>query len=155
MVGVARCIGLCNEASEGIAEHHRPLNAEDFAKGADVVRPLIKRPQRWIATFAATVAAMVEIDELRDFCERSEAWLEHRMVEAGAAVQQEQRRLLPQTRSIHRQLFAIHIEEQPYPVDRDVHSYLPESAIESGPGLRQGRAISPPAVSGTPDSTAM
>ena len=55
---------------------------------------------------------MVEIDDLRDLGQRREVGFEFRMVEAGAAVQEDDGRHLAHHRAVGPQLRAFHIEEQ-------------------------------------------
>ena len=69
-------------------------------------------PFRLIAAIAAPVAAMVEIDDLRDLREPREVGLEVRMVEARPAMQQDHRRHLAHLRAVGPQLRAFDIEEQ-------------------------------------------
>ena len=46
------------------------------------------------------------------------------MVEAGAAVQQQQGRLLPHGGTVRHQLRALDVEEQPHPVDEYPHGQI-------------------------------
>src|SRR5262249_17750158 len=79
----------------------------DDVVGEGVERPLGGRP-----AIAATVAPVVVVDDLRDVGKRREPRLEARVVVAGAAVQQDQRRLLPQHRTIGDELRALPGHEQ-------------------------------------------
>ena len=98
--------------AERDAEHDRALDLQRLAKRAHIVAPLREIPFRRIAVIAAAVPAMVEIDDLRSLREPREVGLEVRMVEARAAMQQDDRRHLAHLRAVGPQLRAFHIEEQ-------------------------------------------
>ncbi len=98
--------------AERQAEHDRALDLQRLAKRAHVVAPLREIPFRRIAAIAAPVAAMVEIHDLRGLREPREVGLEVRMVEARAAVQQDNRRHLAHLRAVGPQLRAFNVEEQ-------------------------------------------
>ena len=63
--------------------------------------------------------------ELRDIGKRREGWLEHGVVEARAAMQQQHGRPLAHTVTVRRELLADHVEEQARAVDRDIHKSSP------------------------------
>ncbi len=109
---MARRVRYRNHPAEREAEHDRPLDFQRLAKRAHIVAPLREIPLRRIAVIAAAVAAMVEIHDLRSLCEPRKVGLEVRMVEAGAAVQQDYRRHLAHLRAVGPQLRAFNIEEQ-------------------------------------------
>ena len=63
-------------------------------KRAHVVGPHVEVPIRAVAPVAAAVAAMIEVHDLRDIRELPVGRLEQRVIEAGAAVQEQQGRPL-------------------------------------------------------------
>jgi len=72
---VSRRVRHRDHPAERVAEHHRLLDAERVAEGAHVVGPLCEVPLLGRAAIAATIAAVVEVDELRDIDERREGGL--------------------------------------------------------------------------------
>lgn len=75
--------------------------------GKGVQRPLVRRP-----AVAAAVAAVIHVDDLRNVGQAREQRLETRMVVAGAAVQQDQRRLLAHARPIGYEAGALDIDKE-------------------------------------------
>ena len=67
--GVTRQIALRHGAAEALAEHHRLRDAQRIAQPHHVVNPMIKRPFFAWPLVAATLTAVVDIDELRDVCQ--------------------------------------------------------------------------------------
>ncbi len=121
MLGMARGVRERDHAAERHAEHDRALDSERLAEGVYVVGPLRERPRLRRAGIAAAVAAMVEIDDLGDIGQGGVGRLVNRMVEAGAAMKQEERRLFPHRRAVGDEFRALDIEEQPHAVHRHVH----------------------------------
>ena len=121
MVGIPNGVGLSDKAAEGIAEHDGPLDPEGFTECLHIVAPLSERPQRWVAMVAATVAAVVKHDELRDLGEWRECRLEHGMIEPWSTVQQQHSWPLTHSKAIRNKLLAYDVEEQAHTVDHYVH----------------------------------
>ena len=113
-----------DHAAERVAEHDRLLDAERVAEVAHVVAPLGEVPLLGRAAIAAAVAAVVEVDELRRVGERRESGLVRRVIEAGTAVQQQQRRPLAHRGSVGDELRAVDVEEEPDVADLDVHGRI-------------------------------
>jgi hypothetical protein len=59
-------IGQRDHAAERSAEHDWIGDAQRLAEGADIVAPLRQIPALPRAVLAAAVAAMVDVDDLRD-----------------------------------------------------------------------------------------
>ena len=128
-------IGQRNHAAERGAEHDRIDDAERITERAHVVAPLRQIPALPGAILAATVAAMVEIDDLGDVGQGRVGGPVDRVVGAGSAMQHQQHRLFPHHRPVRNQLRALDIEEQPHPVHRYVHERAPSICERSaGPG---------------------
>jgi hypothetical protein len=121
VIGVARCIGHRDHAAERCPEHNGINDAQSVAEGADVVAPLRERPSLRGTVLAASVAAVIEIDDLGDVGQCGVGRTVDRMVGAGAAMKQEQCRLFLHARPVGDEFRALDIEEQPYPVHRHVH----------------------------------
>jgi hypothetical protein len=110
MIGMALDVALRHEAAERLPQHDGLDDAQRVAQAHDVVgegvqRPLLRRP-----AVAAAVAAVVVVDHLRDVGHAAEERPEGGVVEAGAAVQQEQGRLLAQHRAVGHVLRAFDVE---------------------------------------------
>jgi hypothetical protein len=67
---------------------------------------------------------MVEIDNLGDIGQGRVGRPQGRVVCAGAAMQQEQCRLLPHGWTVRHELRALDIEEQPHAVDEHMHGQI-------------------------------
>ena len=62
--------------AQGVAEHHRPVDAERIAEGSQVVGADLEAPIRGIVARRPAVVAQVDIDHLRHSDERAEVGLE-------------------------------------------------------------------------------
>src|SRR5262245_59450071 len=111
MARVLRDVGLRHHAAEGLAEHDRLLDAERRAKRAHVIAPLLQSPRRRIARHAASVAAVVDVDHLRDVGEAVEVRPETGMVEAWPAMHDDESRLLTHHRAVKSELRPDDVEE--------------------------------------------
>jgi hypothetical protein len=67
---------------------------------------------------------MIEVDDLSDVGQRRIGGLVDRVVEAGAAMQEQQGRLFPHGGTVGHQLRTFDIEEQPHPVDEYMHGQI-------------------------------
>jgi hypothetical protein len=67
---------------------------------------------------------MVQIDDLSDIRQGRVGRLVDRVVEAGAAMKQQQRRLFSHGGTVRDELGALDVEKQPYPVDEDMHGQV-------------------------------
>jgi len=114
-------VGQRNHAAERGAEHDRIDDAERITERAHVVAPLRQIPALPGAILAATVAAVVEIDDLGDVGQGRVGGPVDRVVGAGPAMQHQQDRLFPHRRAVGDEFHAFDIEEQPHPVHRYVH----------------------------------
>jgi len=88
MIRVAGGVGLRDKSPERAAVDNRPLDPEYVAKPLNVVAPLSEVPGRRVATLAAPVAAMVEIDDLDDIRQHGECRFVHRVVKTRSPVQE-------------------------------------------------------------------
>ena len=70
VIAVPGRVNLGDEAAEGGAEHDGPLNTERVAEAPHVVTRRREVPRCRIVTRAATAAAMVEVDDLREVRDR-------------------------------------------------------------------------------------
>jgi hypothetical protein len=105
-----------------VAEHDRTLDPERVAEVTNGVGAELEAPLRGIAPVRAAVSREVEVDDLRDVREPREVGLEVRVVEAaGAAVQQDDSRLLTHRRALCRELDTVDVEPEARPIDVDVH----------------------------------
>ena len=118
---MAHGIGLRDHAAEALAEHDRLFDAEAIAECLHVVAPLVQGPGCGRARLAAAIAAVIDVEHLRDVGEVIEIRPHARMVEAGAAVHDDQRRLLDQARPVDTQFFADDVEEDALAVERHEH----------------------------------
>ena len=108
---MARGIGQRDHPAERRAKHDRVDDAKCVAERAHVVAPLRQLPGLSRTVLAAAVAAVVEIDNLGDIGQGGVGRFVNRMVEAGAAMEQEEGRLFPHHRPVRNQLRALDIEE--------------------------------------------
>src|SRR5262245_6749462 len=117
-------IRLRHHAAERLPEHNWFRYAKRIAEVADVVAPLRQRPRRRLAGHAAPVAAMVDVDNLRDIRETIEVGPKTGMIESGTAMQHDQRRLLAHLRTVDRKLGSNDVEEDALPVRKlNEHPY--------------------------------
>ena len=121
MGGMARGVGQRDHAAERGAQHDRADDAEGVAESGHVVAPLRQLPAFGGAVLAAAVTPMVQIDDLGDVGQGGVSGPVDRVVGARAAMQHQQRRLLPHDRAIGDQFCAFDIEEQPHTVDAHMH----------------------------------
>jgi hypothetical protein len=98
MAGVALDVALRHEAAERLAQHDGLDDAQRVAQAHDIVGEGVQRPLPGRPAIAAAMAAVVVVDHLRDVGHAAEERPQARVVEARAAVQQQQRGLLAQGR---------------------------------------------------------
>jgi len=118
-------VGANDVIVERRAENDGVDDSQDLAEGAHVITPLCEIPALPRAVFASAIAAVVQVDDLGDVGQGRIGGLVDRMVETGAAVQQQQNGLLPHDRSVGDEFGALDVEEQPHPVHDHMHGGLP------------------------------
>ena len=121
MAGMARRIGLRDEAAEGGSEHDRLLDAERVAQRFQIVAPLRQRPAFARTVLAAPTAAMVVVDDLADVAELRERWLVNAVVRAGAAMDEDQCRLATHDGAVGNQGRALDVDKEANAVDVNMH----------------------------------
>ena len=121
MSRMARRVGQRNHAAERCAEHDRAFDADHIAEGAHVVAPLRQVPALARTILASAIAAVVQIDDLRDVGQTGIGGFVDRVVGAGAAVKHQQGRVFPHEGAIRDELSALDVEEQPDSVDEHIH----------------------------------
>jgi hypothetical protein len=122
MLGIPRRIGLSDKSAEGCADDHRPLDAKVVAQCFQVVGPLGQRPGRRRSGVAPTVPALVVVDQLRYVGQSAEVRLVHGMVVPRSAVDEDDSRLLPHSRTVGDQLCSFDVEEDPAVIHAHIHS---------------------------------
>ncbi len=123
-------VALRHEAAERLAQHDGLDDAQRVAQAHDVVGEGIQRPLLGRPAIAAAVAAVVVVDHLCDVGEAAEVRPEARVVEAGAAVKQQQRGLLAQHRTVGHELRALDVEvESDAGFDLDAHASVLEASL--------------------------
>jgi hypothetical protein len=121
MVWVAGGVGLGDEPTEGAAIDDGLLDAERIAEPLHVVAPLGEGPSLRTASSAATVATLIEVDDLDDAGQGGERRLVHRVVETRPAMQEDERRLRSHARTVRYQARPFHVEIELGAVDLDEH----------------------------------
>src|SRR5258706_8154366 len=132
MSGMARGVSQCDHSAEGRAQDERAGDVQNVAERTHVIAPLRKVPSSLGTILAATVASVIEKNDLGDVGQSRVCRLVDRVVEAGPAMKEEQCRLFPHGRTMRDQFGALDVEEQPHPVDAYVHGQTPceQVAIE-------------------------
>ena len=125
MTWMTHGIGHRNKAAEGVAHDDRAVDFERFAKRLDVVGPVVECPAVGSGAVAASLAAMVEVDELGDVGERGNVRLEVGVVESGAAVEEEHCRHLAHVWAVRTELCALDVEEDSGVTDVYAHGGSP------------------------------
>src|SRR6266446_2883409 len=97
---MTRGVGERDHAAERHTEHDRMSDPQNLAERPHIVTPLRQCPGFLWTGFAPAVAAMVQIDDLRDIRQRAIGGLVERVVEAWPAMEQKQCRLLPHGRTV-------------------------------------------------------
>ena len=114
----------------------------DIAERAHVVAPLRQVPGLRGTILASTIAPVVQKNDLSDIRQGRIGGSVDRVVEAGAAVKQQQCRLFPHDGTIRHQLGAFDVEEQAHPVDVYMHwPSLPCEHVSVGIGARSSGLI--------------
>jgi hypothetical protein len=124
MGGMTCGIGQRDHAAKRRAQYDRASDAQDIAERAHVVAPLRQVPAFFGTILASAVAAMIQIDDLRDVGQSRVYRPVDRVVGARAAMKHEQCRLFPHGRTVRDELRALNIEEQPHPVDEYMHGQI-------------------------------
>lgn len=106
-----------DRAAERHAKHDRTDYAERLAERVHVVAPLRQGPGLAGAGIAAAISAMVQEDDLRDVGQGREPRLVDRVVKAGPAVQEDQRRLLPQGATLRHETGTLDIKKESHTID--------------------------------------
>ena len=145
---MARRVRHRDHPAERVAQYDRALDFQRVAERAQVVAPLRQIPFLGIAAIAAAVPAMIEIDDLRYLGQPREVGLEVRMVEAGAAVQEDDRRHLAHHGAVGPQLRAFYVEEQSDVANIYAHVRITnaneatsQTQGREGEGIRGGSAL--------------
>ena len=110
-----------DHSAERLAEDYRFLDPEDVAEPANVFDPGVEVPAVRRALVASSLPAMVEEDELRAVCERSEEGLQRAVVETRAAMQADDGRSLPHRRPVGDEPHSFDVEVEAYISDADTH----------------------------------
>ncbi len=122
-LGMAGRIAERNERADRRAEQHGPLDLEGVEKRAEIIRPRLEVPARRIRAVAAPVAALIEVDHLRDLCKRrADRVLEERMVGAWPRMQEHDCLTRDVTLARRNQRDAFHVEEEHDVADADSHA---------------------------------
>src|ERR1700682_3916831 len=114
-----------DHAAKRHAQDNWICDAQDIAERAYVIAPLRQIPAFSRTVLASTIASMIQIDDLSDVSQGRVCRLVDRMVEAGPAMKQEQCRLFSHHGTVRDQLRALHVEEQPHPIDEHMHGLTP------------------------------
>src|SRR6267378_8266527 len=107
---MARGVSQRDHTAKRRAEDDRTDDAQDLAERMHVVAPLRQVPALSRAILASTIASMIEVDDLSDVGQRRIGGLVDRVVEAGAAMQEQQGRLFPHGGTVGHQLRTFDIE---------------------------------------------
>src|SRR5260370_35134925 len=86
-----------------------------------VIAPLRQVPARLRTILASTIAAMIEIDDLRNIRQGRVGRLVDRVGEPGTTMQEQQCRPFPHGWTVWDQFCSFTIEEQQHPVDEYPH----------------------------------
>jgi hypothetical protein len=84
----------CDYRAEGVAEEGEPVEPEGIGEEVDVPGEDIHGERRGLDALATALAALVDVEDAELFPERIEIGTEHRMVEPGTAVQDDERQAL-------------------------------------------------------------
>ncbi len=85
-----------DEATGGVTEHHRTYNFQRFAKCSNVVGPLLECTGLDRRARGTSLAAQVDVNQLGVIPQRTKTRSEIAVIEAGSAVQRDQRWLFLQ-----------------------------------------------------------
>lgn len=124
VVRMANGVGLRDETAERAPDDDRPFDLERVAQTAHVVAPLRHRPQRGIAVIAASHAAVIVENDLRDVRQRTHH-VAHVCVIGRPAVKRHDGRPLDHARPVGHELLPQDLDEQPNAVDGYAHGLLP------------------------------
>src|SRR5262245_16957420 len=116
---VARRIGHCDLASEGGSQDNRVLDAERVAEGADIITPLRQR-----ASVATAVATVIQVDDLGAISQARVGRLVNREKKAGAAMQEQQCRLLSHYRPVRYEARTLNVKEGPCAIYEYAHELI-------------------------------
>src|SRR5215475_13724642 len=97
------------------------LDFKQVAECSHVVAPLFEIQVFCTTAVAASVATVVEINDLRDIDEAGKVGFENGMIKPGATMQQEDGRHLAHPGSIGPQLRTVNIEEQVHIANSNAH----------------------------------
>src|SRR4051812_24287899 len=127
-------VALRDEATKRRAEHDRLLDAEGVAQVHHVVGPRVEVPLGRIVTVAAALPAVVVEQQLGDVTQlRQRRRLEHRVVGARTAVEEDDGGALAHRRSVGDETGPVDIDEQPdATTDVDLHGR--DGSDGAGPG---------------------
>ena len=111
-----------DRSAKGLPEDDRGLDPQDLAEPEHVLDPRVQVPVVGRALVAPSLAAVIEKDQLRAVCERSEEGLERAVVEAWAAMQADDGRSLPHRRPVGDKPHSFDVEVEPHVSDAYVHT---------------------------------
>lgn len=117
-----RGVRLRHHAAERLPQNDRLFDPKRVAKRAHIVAPLRERPGLGIARNAPPIAAMVDVDHLRDVGERVERAAQARMIEPRPAMHDDEGRLLAHRGPVRRKLRPHDVEENALPAQVDEHA---------------------------------
>ena len=101
-----------DDRTEGVPEEREPVELERFREKVDVLGEAVEAQTLGIDPFTTALSPLVDVEEPELVSERVEPWGQVRVVEAGAAVEQD-----------HREAFAHLVDEQRNAVgELDVHA---------------------------------
>src|SRR5579859_2134703 len=126
-----------NDPAKRLAEDDRSLDSERLAEEAHVFDPRIQVPALRRTLVAPSLAAMIDEDQLRDVCERSQKRLERAVIETGTTMQADDDRPLAHDRPVRDEPHPGDVEVKPDVSHPDSHpTTLSSMANRRLPGLR-------------------
>ncbi len=121
---VAREVPLHDEAPERGTEHHRRVEAEHVDQPSQIIGPGVEVPLVRGAEVAASVAALIGNDDLREVTDRCQREAQEPSVQPGPAVHTDDSRTSPVTDP----LVPPHGDVQPHPTYADPHATTTQAA---------------------------
>src|SRR5262245_18752337 len=118
---MARHIGHGHLTAKRGSQDDRTLNTKDIAESPHVVTPLRERPGLLGTSVTAAVTTVVQVDDLGAIGQARVGRLVNRMVEARAAMQEQQRGLFPHDGSIRHEADALNVEEKSHAIHQYAH----------------------------------
>src|SRR6266852_5903206 len=113
-----------DESSKRPSQHYRLFDFEGVAETVNVVAPGFQIQSVGSTPIAAAIAAMVQVNELRDLGQHRKVGLENRMIEARAAMEQDNSGHLAHSRTVGPQPGAFDIEKEPAITNIHTHRFF-------------------------------